>query len=49
MRIISNGSKWAGDLPDSIDELYDALRNHTLSDWSGSTNDVSKDILKGKT
>lgn len=28
--IISNGSKWAGEAPDSIEVLCDVLQSHTL-------------------
>ena len=30
MRIISNGSKWAGEAPDSLETLVEVLRTETL-------------------
>ena len=32
--IVSNGSKWAGQLPDDLDALEDCLKTHTLENFS---------------
>lgn len=32
MKIISNGSKWAGEQPDSVEILLDILKTHKLRD-----------------
>lgn len=52
MNIISNGSKWAGEEPDSIEELLEVLKHHPLDpDFEECGNFfyklTEKDLCKG--
>ena len=34
MIILSNGSKWLGQEPDTVEDLLVVMQNHELEDWS---------------
>ncbi len=31
--ILSNGSKWGGEEPDTIEQLIEVLKTHTIQEW----------------
>ena len=47
--IISNGSKWAGESPDSIEKLFEVIESETLEPLWGHPIQTNPELLDGST